>query len=231
MENVATWADSAKFGKAYGWTRSLHYVDPKDNPSKSCSYDDDRDCADGQCIVGAITNFTLQASCTSKDAYEPFKFITHLIGDLTQPLHACGRDKGGNGDKVNFDGNSVNFHSLWDTSLVVKRMKEVASNQDAYASYLVKKIQSGTYRASSSKWVSTHQIGEKNHNGNFLAVIDWATDSDTLNCAVVWGPFDQNPKQDFGVDYYTQVATTVDMQLAKGGVRLADWVNQLYSQC
>jgi hypothetical protein len=46
------------------------------------------------------------------------KFLVHFFGDLTQPLHVCGRDEGGNLDKVRFGGrHGVNFHSIWDTDL------------------------------------------------------------------------------------------------------------------
>ena len=46
------------------------------------------------------------------------KFLVHFFGDLTQPLHVCGRDEGGNLDKVQFEHrHSVNFHSIWDTDL------------------------------------------------------------------------------------------------------------------
>lgn len=55
LRSVASWADRIKNTGEYAWTRTLHYVDPLDNPSIKCEYDDDRDCKDGKCVVGAIS--------------------------------------------------------------------------------------------------------------------------------------------------------------------------------
>lgn len=36
-------------------------------------------------------------------AQEALKFLIHFVGDMHQPLHLSGRDKGGNGAKVHWD--------------------------------------------------------------------------------------------------------------------------------
>src|SRR5512132_306726 len=47
------------------------------------------------------------------------RFVTHLIGDIHQPLHASfAEDRGGNSVDVRFNGRKENLHSLWDTALV-----------------------------------------------------------------------------------------------------------------
>ncbi len=37
-------------------------------------------------------------------AEEALKFLVHFVGDLHQPLHLTGREKGGNGVEVRFNG-------------------------------------------------------------------------------------------------------------------------------
>lgn len=97
LRYAANWADQIKSDKAkWSWAEVLHYVDTKDKPSQNCSYVDERDCPDNKCIVGAIANYTGQAKCVdgrlngSKQEIA-VKFLTHFIGDITQPLHVCGR--------------------------------------------------------------------------------------------------------------------------------------------
>lgn len=157
-------------------------------------------------------------------------FIVHFIGDLSQPLHACGRDQGGNNAKLHFDHSLTNLHSVWDTGILRKRMVELGLlTEEKFASYLLSKIKNGQFIT--KKWISIHPIMSVNHNMNSLAVIDWATDSDALNCEKVWGPYDSDPSQDFGAKYYDNVKDTIDLQLAKGGFRLADWLNKLFTSC
>lgn len=233
LGEVSTWADTIKRKPGYEFTRSLHYVDVGDEAT--CVYNDDRDCANGQCIVGALELFSKDVACTNngvtRNMTEAVKFITHFVGDITQPLHTCGRERGGNDVKVDYGGKTVNLHSMWDTSLVRDRSAEMASSQDAYVSYLIKQIKTGTYRASSAGWVSQAKIQDVTANGNSVSAIEYAIDSDQLNCLVVWASYDENPNQDFSLDYYKKVAPLIDLQLAKGGYRLAAWLNSLLGSC
>jgi hypothetical protein len=70
-----------------------------------------------------------------------------------------------------------------------------------------------------------------NSLGHHLAVIEWAKDSDGLDCSAVWPEYDANPNQDFGKEYYDRVKNMIDVQLAKGGIRLATWLNALAEDC
>jgi S1/P1 Nuclease len=44
------------------------------------------------------------AGAAPDQALEALKFLIHFTGDMHQPLHLTGRDRGGNSDKVSFDG-------------------------------------------------------------------------------------------------------------------------------
>lgn len=47
------------------------------------------------------------------------KFALHILGDLQQPLHAgYAQDHGGNAIAIQWQGESTNLHSLWDTRLL-----------------------------------------------------------------------------------------------------------------
>ncbi|KAJ2912954.1 hypothetical protein MD484_g7457, partial [Candolleomyces efflorescens] len=56
---------------------------------------------------------------------EAFRFLVHFVGDLHQPLHLTGRDRGGNLAKVCFDNRETNLHSVWDTPLLTRLIRTV----------------------------------------------------------------------------------------------------------
>nr|KAJ3411788.1 hypothetical protein HK105_002539 [Polyrhizophydium stewartii] len=229
LETVANWADKIKYTTGFNpWSANLHFVDPLDNPSTSCSYDDDRDCKDGQCIVGAIANYTQRATCTSGldlvQRGEAVKFLAHFLGDITQPLHVCGRARGGNDVSVTIDNKTINLHAAWDYGLPEKYIKANFGNSyTAFADDIATSIKPETAQT----WISKYPYTARNQNNNSLAAIDWATDSDAFDCSIVWPAYDTNPKQDFGGDYYVQAVPVIRLQAAKGGYRLANWINQI----
>lgn len=133
LAGVANWADTLRTTDPENFKRTSHwhYVNL---PDHSCSYDAARDCADGQCVVGAIQ--TQRAILA--DRHQPrearrdaLKFLVHLVGDVHQPMHAGNRgDKGGNQFQISLrtdlapeayarnrytDGvMGTNLHAIWD---------------------------------------------------------------------------------------------------------------------
>jgi len=248
MSRAATWADEVKRKAGYaGWSGPLHFVDIQDNPGKSCSpYDEARDCADGKCLVGAIANYTDRLSCDHqpKERQEAAQFLIHFLGDATQPLHACGRLKGGNGAKIGqFDKrHSLNLHTLWDTTMIEKRIKsDYGNSPPRFLDYLVQQAKT-TFKDKESEWTSciaaqafakkkpppTHKT-----TGGAMAACaaDWATDSDGFNCDVVWPPYDSDSTQDFGAEYYDNAIPIIEQQLVKAGVRMARLFEQYLQDC
>jgi len=224
---ATTWADEVKRVKGYaGWSGPLHYSDAEDTPPSSCSYDYKRDCPDGKCIVGAIANYTQRLiACRSSDAIreEAAKFLTHFIGDLTQPLHLCGRDKGGNEASVKFERKTVNLHTIWDTSLLEKKMKaDYGDSQPRYLDALLKKAAT-TFKSQTATWTSC-----MNKSGNVAlnCPIEWAGDSEEMNCSAVWPAYDQDATQNFADNYYTKNIELAERQVIKAGVRMAAWFDK-----
>lgn len=83
-------------------------------------------CADeAPCIVQRIEHFTAQLKDKTLDRRTraiALMFLTHLVGDLHQPLHAVARqkDKGGNDVFIRLGNHTGRLHSIWDTFLVDK---------------------------------------------------------------------------------------------------------------
>ncbi|EIN09062.1 phospholipase C/P1 nuclease [Punctularia strigosozonata HHB-11173 SS5] len=61
-------------------------------------------------------------------AEEALKFLIHFFGDMHQPLHLSGRQYGGNGAKVLFDGRLTNLHYAWDNLFIAKQLRTTSPN-------------------------------------------------------------------------------------------------------
>jgi len=137
LSYVATWAD--KFRYRMRWSGPLHYVGGHgDHPPQQCSFPGPNgwDGREGINVLGGIRNTTgllaewAQAGGPGGDpvAEEALKFLIHFVGDLHMPLHLTGRDRGGNSDKVRWDGRITNFHSMWDSLIVAKAIRTTPHN-------------------------------------------------------------------------------------------------------
>lgn len=238
LSRSTTWADEVKYGRdtkeKYAWASKLHYVDAEDDAPKSCSYVQERDCPDGQCVVGAIANFSSQLSnckLEKEPRSEALKFVTHFFGDVSQPLHACGRLRGGNEATVAaFDNRSgrLNLHSLWDTYVIEKRLNTVFGGSfDKYVQYLLTQAR-GPLAGDVAQWTQCFANAGDNKDLLLKCPIQWATESDALNCEIVWKLYDANPDADLGKEYYEAAWPVIERQLIKSGVRMAGLLENIF---
>ncbi|KAG8914271.1 hypothetical protein FRC02_005054 [Tulasnella sp. 418] len=125
---VAAWADQIKRQPAYrGWSAPLHYVNPlEDWPSKHCEFGEHGWHLPESNILLAINNYTrIVEEGDGEERDIALRFLVHYMGDLHQPLHLVGREKGGNGIKVRFERRLTNLHSVWDGGLITKAIREI----------------------------------------------------------------------------------------------------------
>lgn len=126
LADIASWPDQIrndpKQQELWKATRALHYIDFRD---PSCKYVPPRDCKNGQCVVEAIPHYVAILSDRSQpDAarLQALKFVVHFVGDIHQPLHGGYRDDaGGNDYQVQFQGQGMNLHRVWDSGLLSTR--------------------------------------------------------------------------------------------------------------
>jgi hypothetical protein len=135
LASVATWADQNRFRMR--WSAPLHYVGALDDyPSQTCAFPGPKGWAGSQSInvLDGIQNTTrllqdwVNEEETVETANEALKFLIHFLGDMHQPLHLTGRDRGGNSVKVRFGSRTTNLHSLWDGYLIAKAVRTVPRN-------------------------------------------------------------------------------------------------------
>ena len=113
ISRVATWADQVRRQPQYRYTASMHYVGALDDrPSGRCVFPGERGWAGKKDVnvLGAVRNMTnvlvgyTDGYYDVNTAREATKFLIHYVGDMHMPLHLTGRERGGNGARVTFDG-------------------------------------------------------------------------------------------------------------------------------
>jgi len=139
LSSVATWADKIRFHAR--WSAPLHFINGNgDHPPKDCRFPgpdgwggkERANVLDAIHNVSSILTDFVQGSSSAagapESAQEALKFLIHFVGDMHQPLHLCGRDRGGNSDKVHWDNRVTNLHSVWDNSLIAKAIRLTPQN-------------------------------------------------------------------------------------------------------
>ena len=104
---VATWADNIRYRMR--WSAPLHYVNGVgDHPSQRCVFGEEGwQGRPGVNVLAGIENTTRWIEEGYAGEEEALKFLVHWMGDMHQPLHMSGREKGGNGAKVAWNGRST----------------------------------------------------------------------------------------------------------------------------
>lgn len=130
---IAPWADRVRFHMQ--WSGPLHYIGSiDDHPSEVCAFPGPHGWSGKKDanVLSAMRNTTQLLEQWTKESHsvdhptanEALKFLVHFMGDLHQPLHLTGRDRGGNSIKVLFGRRHTNLHSLWDTLLIAQAVRE-----------------------------------------------------------------------------------------------------------
>ncbi|KAK5741151.1 hypothetical protein LTR17_004091 [Elasticomyces elasticus] len=227
LAGVATWADSYRYTTEGKFSTPFHYIDAEDSPPTSCNVDFERDCGSEGCVVSAIANYTTRVQATNVSAEQreyALRFLVHFIGDITQPLHDEALEVGGNDIDVTFNGTATNLHHIWDTNMP-EELRGGYSIKDAaaWAVNLTAEIDSGVYQNQSASWVAGLDVNDAK-----ATALSWATDANAFVCSVVLpdGEAAINGTETFPA-YYDSAIGTIEVQIAKAGVRLAAWLDAL----
>jgi hypothetical protein len=219
---VASWADDVKYSTRPD-TASWHFVDI---PLKQDTYEA-KDCIDKKdkkkgatCLVAALEKLKGELRCTrdAQTRLDDLRFVVHLVGDSTQPLHTVDDFSGGNGVMVKADfcglkdatckpptnPPSVKFHELWDSTLITETFYDWGGYVDRL--YDPK-----------AGWLNSKEARAKDAAGD--SVIAWVNDTHA-KAQQVWTKL--LPANDvIDQSYYTAVLPILDRQLGIGGLRLA----------
>lgn len=223
IADVAMWAEEYGGTREGSFSKSYHHIDAIDDPPFECNVDLQRDCSGTECLVTAITNHTeqlLKPGMSADDTAKALKFLVHLLGDATQPLHNEGQARGGNDIRVRWNGQSKNFHTVWDTDMITKFAgHDNETNRDTWTTTIVNEIINGSYKDLVPSWLNCTDIHDA-----LNCALQWSIDSNQIVCNYVLRT-DPAGKELNGT-YYQGASPIIQEQIAKGGVRLAVWLNQ-----
>lgn len=199
----ANWLDNASHTPEYEYSITWHYK----NIDAGQTYDKAKTPKTGD-IVSALEQQQLILADTTRTKEEralALKMVVHLYGDLHQPMHMGHKsDKGGNYWKLRWFRNYSNLHKIWDSNLV----------------------ESG-HKWSYTEWADQLDRATEAEAAGILAggtPEKYARETYGICTAVYEAtPEDSNLEYTYIADW----TPTVERQLLKGGLRLADALNGL----
>ncbi|PVW16347.1 S1/P1 nuclease [Marixanthomonas spongiae] len=199
---VSTYADEIKSDSKYRKYGPWHYV----NFPFGATYETHPKNEKGDIITAIHESVEVlkDEEASKKDKVFYLKMLVHLIGDLHQPLHiGQAIDKGGNDFQVQWFKKGTNLHKVWDSKMIAEykmSYSELAANQKELSKKELKQIQQGT-------------------------IEDWMYESRAL-CENIY----DNTKvgQKLWYPYMYNYMDVLRMQLQKGGIRLAEVLNDIF---
>lgn len=136
------------------------------------------------------------------------RFVIHILGDLQQPMHiGYPGDQGGNAVRLRWFGEATNLHSLWDTRLV----EHSGLSYSEYAERLRIRIS----RTPASD-IRSMERGDAEL---------WVDESQHM-LERIYAAHAENTE--LGYDYAAQFVPTVELQMVKGGLRTAHFLNSIF---
>jgi hypothetical protein len=205
MASIASWADEVRQTRKE--TAPWHFIDI---PISQPKLDMQRDCPKNDCVIAKINEFRkvfYDKTAPAAQRKDALQFLVHFIGDMHQPLHCSDDgDKGGNLVAVQFHGERMNLHHLWDVGFLSRMPPE-----DELFGKLSEAI--------------TPELRAEWSRGS---VEDWAEESHQIGTKLVYGQLPRVPKTEPAVvsDAYESAAIpVVQERIEKAAVRLAAVLN------
>ncbi len=199
----ANWLDNASHTPEYNYSRTWHYK----NIDADQSYDSAPDHQAGNVVTALRQNIvTLRSPRATKEQKAlALKMVTHLMGDMHQPMHmGHATDLGGNKIQVKYFDTPTNLHSAWDS-----RLPE-AAHKWSYTEW-----QQQIDRVTQAEIDTIIQ-------GN---IDEWARQTYNI-CTEI---YKVTPKGTvISYDYIAQWTPTIEQQFLRGGLRLATILNAIF---
>lgn len=203
LDSIASWADEVRNRRPE--TSTWHYINI---PVGAARGDWKAFCPQTGCVVGVIPDLISKVkdtALTTEQRAEALKFLVHFVGDMHQPLHVGDKgDRGGNDVRVVFLNRPTNLHSLWDTPIL-----ETAEQRDPLLKAKLEKKAGFFDRRRLSKG----------------KLDDWVWQGHAASRDTAYGLLPEARPAVLGDDYFAKASPVVQVQIRRGGVRLAQILN------
>jgi hypothetical protein len=226
LDQIASWADS--YRATHSESGPWHFVDI---PLTAQGFDEERDCAGGNCVVDKIVAFAqvlADRSAPAAQRAQALNFLVHFVADIHQPLHCEDNgDRGGNDIKVSFFGKPTNLHAIWDDAILehATGLRTLVLNyridRDA-ARAEAEQLDRAIVPEQAARWAPPGLVEHLKD-----AAVAWATESHQLARAVYAETLGSTRLDD---GYETKEWPVVQIQLERAGRRLAELLNEILKQ-
>jgi len=202
----ANWPDFIKSDSSYNYLASWHYVNlPAGLDEQGVfSFLNTEKSANVYNKIPEMVSILKNKQSTLEQKKMALRLLVHLVGDLHQPMHTARKeDLGGNRVNVTWFGSRSNLHRIWDENLV--EYQQLSYTEYAAAINHPSKAQLATWRKSSLQQdvFESYQLVDRIYK--------------TVK-----------PDDKLGYKYNFDFVDTLNEQLLKGGVRLAEIINNIY---
>lgn len=207
MAMTANWADFIKSDTAYNYLDPCHYINFPEGLSKAevKAYLDKYPAANIYSKTIEMIEVLKNAKSTASQKKFAMRMLIHLIGDMHQPMHTARKaDMGGNRIIVRWFGKRSNLHQVWDSDLI-------NFQQLSYTEY-----------AAALNHGTPAQITELN-KADFKDII---YESYSICNMIYASGIKTGDKLSF--KYNFDWIEILNSQLYKGGIRLANILNDIY---
>lgn len=201
---LCNWAD--RYRASHKETGSWHFVNvPPDAKQVAL----DRDCGEpASCVVNQITRDVQTLKSGRGDVNIALKFLMHFVGDVHQPLHVSFEDdRGGNDITGTYFKKKTNLHAVWDNGM----LKQTGQRWDEIAA----EIESTITPAKRKAW-------------SWSTPLEWANESLAITRSSGTNYLKHSDVFRLGQAYQDRNYPIVQNQLARGGVRLGQTLNDIF---
>lgn len=199
LAQISTWSDEIRSDPDWRHAGPWHYISIDDDES----FEDFERNPKGD-VLSKLEEFlaVLDAdTATAEELWQALAWVTHLVGDMHQPLHVGRRDDYGGNDIILlwFDEPS-NLHALWDSEIIEQQNLSFTE----YVSFI------------------DHPTEEELADWRQGDIWDWARESFELRQTV----YDIG-NRDLGYVYSYEVKEVLERRMVQGGVRLAELLDRV----
>jgi hypothetical protein len=198
---AGTWMDEVRSNPKYDYMTDWHWV----TIPNGMTYKETEKNPNGDLIKALQTTITelKTGDLSAQEEEERLKILVHLVGDIHQPLHVgTGHDRGGNATEVEWFYEPSNLHRVWDSHMIDDTKLSYTEFANAINHPTEKQLQS---------WQQTE-------------VLDWAKEAIALREQIYDLPADKQ----LSYKYQYKQSDVLELQLLKGGIRLAKVLNEIY---
>ncbi|XP_058079565.1 endonuclease 4-like [Magnolia sinica] len=151
---------------------------------------------------------------------ESLMFLSHIVGDIHQPLHVGFRaDFGGNTIRVHGYQKMTNLHKVWDDNIIQTAMSDFYGND-------LNRMMESIQRNLTEEWMDEIHEWETCGPKSVACPDKYASESVRLACDYAYKNVTNNST--LGDEYFLSRLPIVQKRIAQAGVRLASVLNRIF---